>query len=156
MPYRAGTLQLSAATMLHITWMRKNRGEAICERHRRDSRIETFLPAVLTECRRRGVSEQTFVRVAAETPANLFGLSGRKGAIAPGFDADLVIVNDGVDEVIDSTKFLSKAKYSPFHGRRVSARVDLTMVRGQTVVATAWSTTSRRPAVSCARGGHSG
>ena len=36
---------------------------------------------------------------------------------------------------IDCNKFLSKAKYSPFHGRRVSARVDLTMVRGETVYA---------------------
>ena len=73
--------------------------------------------------------------LAAETPARLFGLSDRKGAIATGLDADLVIVDDSVDEVIDCAKFLSKAKYSPFHGRRVSARVDLTMVRGQTVYA---------------------
>jgi dihydroorotase-like cyclic amidohydrolase len=38
-----------------------------------------------------------------------------------------------VDEAIDCRKFLSKAKYSPFHGRRVCARVDLTMVRGEIV-----------------------
>jgi dihydroorotase-like cyclic amidohydrolase len=60
-------------------------------------------------------------------------VSDRKGAIALGLDADLVIIDDQVDDVIDCGKFLSKAKYSPFHGRRVSARVDLTMVRGQTV-----------------------
>ena len=97
--------------------------------------LETFLPAVLTECRRRGVSEQTFVRAASETPARLFGLSDRKGAIALGRDADLVIVDDAVDDMIDSARFESKAKYSPFHGRHVCARVDLTMVRGQTVYA---------------------
>jgi dihydroorotase len=97
--------------------------------------LETFLPAVLSECKRRGVSEQIFVKAAAESPARLFGLGDRKGAIAAGRDADLVIIDDRVDEVIDSAKFLSKAKYSPFHGRRVSARVDLTMLRGQTVYA---------------------
>jgi dihydroorotase len=97
--------------------------------------LETFLPAVLTECRHREVSEQVFVKAAAETPARLFGLGDRKGAIAPGLDADLVIVDDRVDEVIDSAKFLSKAKYSPFHGRRVSARVDLTILRGRTIYA---------------------
>jgi dihydroorotase (multifunctional complex type) len=97
--------------------------------------LETFLPAVLTECRRRGLSDQVFVRAASETPARLFGLDDRKGAIVPGLDADLVIVDDQVDEVIDCGKFLSKAKYSPFHGRRVSARVDLTMVRGEIVYA---------------------
>jgi dihydroorotase len=97
--------------------------------------LETFLPAVLTECRRRGVSEQTFVRVASEAPARLFGLSDHKGAIALGRDADLVIVDDAVDDMIDSARFESKAKYSPFHGRHVCARVDVTMVRGQTVYA---------------------
>jgi dihydroorotase len=95
--------------------------------------LETFLPAALTEFRRRGLSERVFVRLVSETPARLFGVSDRKGALAPGLDADLVIVNDDVDETIDCGTFLSKAKYSPFHGRRVTARVDLTMVRGRVV-----------------------
>ncbi len=97
--------------------------------------LETLLPAVLTQWRRRGLSDQAFVRAVAQTPANLFGLSDRKGIIAVGRHADLVIVDDDVDEVIDCSKFLSKAKYSPFHGRRVTARVDLTMVRGEVVYA---------------------
>jgi dihydroorotase (multifunctional complex type) len=97
--------------------------------------LETFLPALLTQCRRRGVSDQVLVRAASEAPARLFGLDRRKGAIAPGLDADLVIVDDAVDDVIDAGTFLSKAKYSPFHGRHVSARVDLTMLRGETVYA---------------------
>ena len=75
------------------------------------------------------------MQLAAETPARLFGISDRKGALAPGRDADLVIVDDHVDEMIDCAAFLSKAKYSPFHARRVTARVDLTMVRGRTVYA---------------------
>jgi dihydroorotase-like cyclic amidohydrolase len=87
------------------------------------------------------VSEQTFVRAASEAPAWLFGLSDRKGAIALGRDADLVIVDDAVDDMIDSARFESKAKYSPFHGRHVCARVDVTMVRGQTVYAEARLTT---------------
>jgi dihydroorotase (multifunctional complex type) len=97
--------------------------------------LETFLPAVLTQWRRRGLSDQAFVRAVSQTPANLFGVSDRKGTIAVGRQADLVIVDDAVDEAIDCNKFLSKAKYSPFHGRRVTARVDLTMVRGEVVYA---------------------
>jgi dihydroorotase-like cyclic amidohydrolase len=81
------------------------------------------------------LSDQAFVSAVSETPANLFGVSERKGAIAVGRDADLVIVDDGANESIDCSKFLSKAKYSPFHGRRVTARVDLTMVRGEIVYA---------------------
>jgi dihydroorotase (multifunctional complex type) len=97
--------------------------------------LETFLPAVLSEFRRRGLSEQLFVRLASETPARLFGISDRKGGLALGLDADLVIVDDHVDELIDCAAFLSKAKYSPFHGRRVTVRVDLAMVRGRIVYA---------------------
>ena len=97
--------------------------------------LETFLPAVFTEFRRRGITVQAFVRLVSETPARLFGISDRKGALAPGLDADLVILDDHVDERIDCAAFVSKAKYSPFHGRRVTARVDLTMVRGETVYA---------------------
>jgi len=97
--------------------------------------LETFLPAMLSEFRRRRLTEQAFVRLVSEKPARLFGISDRKGALAPGLDADLVIVDDQVDERIDCAAFLSKAKYSPFHDRRVTARVDLTMVRGRTVYA---------------------
>ena len=96
--------------------------------------LETFLPAVFTEVRRRGLTA-SLVQLAAEMPARLFGISDRKGALARGRDADLVIVDDHVDEMIDCATFLSKAKYSPFHARRVTARVDLTMVRGRTVYA---------------------
>src|SRR5205807_7335320 len=74
-------------------------------------------------------------RLVSQTSARLFGISDRKGALVPGRDADLVIVDDHVDERIDCAAFLSKAKYSPFHEHRVTARVDLTMVRGRTVYA---------------------
>src|SRR3984893_18516320 len=71
--------------------------------------LETFLPAMLSEFRRRRLTEQAFVRLVSEKPARLFGISDRKGAIAPGLDADLVIIDDEVDEAIDCRKFLSKA-----------------------------------------------
>ena len=95
--------------------------------------LETFLPVILTEWRQRGLSDQAFVDLACGRPARLFGLGDRKGALRPGLDADIVIVDDHVDETIDSSAFLSKAKYSPFHGRRVKARVDVTMLRGEIV-----------------------
>jgi dihydroorotase (multifunctional complex type) len=92
--------------------------------------LETFLSAVLTEWRHRGLSDQLFARVTAEVPAQLFGVAARKGAIRAGLDADIIIVDDHADEVIDTGRFLSKARYSAFHGKHTTARVDLTMVRG--------------------------
>jgi dihydroorotase len=95
--------------------------------------LETFLPVMLSEFLRRGLTVQDFVRLAAENPARLFRLYPRKGAIAVGSDADLAIVDDETRWQIDPGRFRSKAKYSPFAGREVRARADLTIVRGKTV-----------------------
>ena len=95
--------------------------------------VETFLPVMLTEFARRGLSASDFVRFAAENPARIFGLHPRKGGLAAGSDADLAIIDDTVSWRIDPGRFFSKARYSPYGGREVNARVDLTMVRGGVV-----------------------
>lgn len=95
--------------------------------------IETFLPVMLTEFIRRGLTGGDLVRLVAEGPARVFGLYPRKGVLAAGSDADLAIVDDVTEWSVDPTRFLSKAKYSPFAGRRVRGRAVLTMVRGHVV-----------------------
>ena len=95
--------------------------------------LETFLPVVLGAFVERGHGVGDFVRAAAANPARLFGLYPRKGAIAVGSDADLAIVDDAASWTIDPSRFRSKARYSPYAGREVAARVDLTMVRGRVV-----------------------
>lgn len=63
-------------------------------------------------------------------PSRLFGL--RKGVIAPGFDADLVVVEKS-QWVVKSSDFASKAKYTPFEGAVLRTRTAMTFVRGQLV-----------------------
>ncbi len=53
-----------------------------------------------------------------------------KGEIAEGFDADIVIVDESIEYVIDSSKFKSRAKFSPYDGEKVYGKVLLTMVSG--------------------------
>ena len=95
--------------------------------------LETFLPVVFGAFVERGYGVADFVRAAAANPARLFGLYPRKGAIAVGSDADLAIVDDAASWTVDPSRFRSKARYSPYAGRKVAARVDLTMVRGRVV-----------------------
>ncbi len=95
--------------------------------------LETFLPAVFSEFLRRDLTAADFVKLSAENPARLFGLYPRKGAIAVGADADIIIVDDETRWHVDPGRFRSKARYSPFAGREVRARADVTMVRGSAV-----------------------
>lgn len=97
------------------------------------SGVETFLPSMLTEFRRRGLRVEDFVRLCCANPARLFGLYPRKGAIAAGSDADIAIVDDETRWHIDPARFHSKAKYSPFAGREMTARAVTTLVRGAVV-----------------------
>jgi len=69
------------------------------------------------------------VKCMAETPAALLGLEN-KGYIKPGADADLIVVNVNDGYVINAANFESKAKYSPYEGRTVIAKVILTIVGG--------------------------
>jgi dihydroorotase (multifunctional complex type) len=95
--------------------------------------LETFLPVVLTEMRRRGFDENTFAAMASTNPARIFGLFPRKGVIAPGSDADLVVVEEDGEWPVSPSEFHSKAHYSPFAGYRARERAAMTLVRGTVV-----------------------
>ena len=67
-------------------------------------------------------------------PAKLLKLD-RRGSIAPGSEADVVIWDPDVYGRIDAGKFLSKSRNTPFHGRRVSGEVLMTVCAGNIVYA---------------------
>ncbi len=94
----------------------------------------TLFPYLYAEGYRAGrLGLRSFLRATSGGAAARFGLSGRKGAIAAGMDADLVLVDpDGVYEVRGS-ELLSKGTITPFEGMRLAGRIRLTMVRGRAV-----------------------
>jgi dihydroorotase len=69
------------------------------------------------------------VKLMSLNPSKIFNIEG-KGSIEPGFDADLTVVDLDREWVIDSSKFHSKAKFSPFDGFRVRGMVKATFVNG--------------------------
>ena len=73
------------------------------------------------------------VDLLATQPAKLFGLYPRKGTIAPGADADIVIF-DPRRSTRSAATHHSKADYNLYEGTTVTGAADLTMVRGNVIV----------------------
>ncbi len=106
--------------------------------------LETLLPLLLTAASgeygpaRLGLAD--IARLCCEGPARVFGLA-RKGRIAPGFDADLTLVDPDAAWFIGDKAIFSKCGWTPFTGWRARGAVSRTFVRGrlafdgQTVVA---------------------
>lgn len=94
--------------------------------------LETTLPLMMTRVLEGEISLDKFLRLTAYRPAALMRVVGR-GKIEKGYFADVAIVDCSVEYKIDSKKFLSKAKYSPFDGFKVKCKVDKTIVNGQLV-----------------------
>jgi allantoinase len=78
---------------------------------------------------------ETVARLYAEAPARRYGLFPRKGAIAVGGDADLVLIDPCRSWVISDAVVRSKAGWTPYAGRRVQGEAVATYLRGRQVAA---------------------
>ncbi len=80
------------------------------------------------------LSLNRFVEVVSTTPARLFGLYPRKGTIAPGSDADLVIWDPNADHVISARTHHMRVDYSMFEGWKVKGNARTVLSRGDVIV----------------------
>ena len=94
--------------------------------------LETTLPLMLTMVSRQQMSLSLLVKLLSENPARIFGLKS-KAKLEKGADGDLVLVDLKKKSRIDSSKFFSKAKYSPFDGFKTQGAVHTTIVGGRVV-----------------------
>jgi dihydroorotase len=95
--------------------------------------LETTLPLMLTEFKRRGIGYEKLAGMLSSRPAQIFGLSG-KGYLDKDFDADITIVDPKATGVIDSKQFETKAKFSPFDGMKIQGKPITTIVAGHVVM----------------------
>jgi dihydropyrimidinase len=96
--------------------------------------LQTMLPMLYSEGVLPGrISLKRFVEVTSTHAAKLFGLYPRKGDIAVGADADLVIFDPNLERRIDNSMLKSNSDYSPFEGWDVTGWPILTMRRGEIV-----------------------
>ncbi len=80
------------------------------------------------------MSLNRFVEITATMPAKLFGLFPRKGTIAVGSDADIVVFDPGETWAIRAAEHHSRVDYSLFEGRSVAGRVKKVFSRGELIV----------------------
>ena len=104
--------------------------------------VQSLLPAFLTEAMRRASGRLDVRRIAgfvawrlAAKPAQRFGLWPRKGRIAAGSDADIVLVDPEREWTLDRADVRTRSGATPYAGRRFTGAVVRTIVRGTTVFA---------------------
>ena len=93
---------------------------------------EYLLPALVSEGTKRGMGYNHMARVTSWNPAQRYGLN-KKGDIAPGFDADIALVDPAHTWTIRAAESPSTQGYTPFEGLELSARVESTFLRGQKI-----------------------
>src|SRR5882762_5864536 len=80
------------------------------------------------------ISLNRFVELTATSPAKIFGLFPRKGTIAPGSDADIVIFDPEKKVRLSAKTLHMKVDYNPYEGREVTGATDTVISRGRVIV----------------------
>jgi dihydropyrimidinase len=80
------------------------------------------------------ISLNRFVELVATAPAKLFGLYPRKGTIAPGSDADIVVFDPDTERVLSASTHHMNVDYSCYEGRSVLGVPEVVLQRGQVLV----------------------
>jgi allantoinase len=95
--------------------------------------LELSLAATWTGARARGFSPAELAGWMSRAPASLAGLADRKGAIAPGRDADLAIWDPDAEFTVDPRRLQQRHPLTPYEGRRLRGVVMTTFVGGERV-----------------------
>jgi dihydropyrimidinase len=106
--------------------------ETVCGGH---NGIETRMPVAFTKfVAERNMSLQRFVDITSANAAKLLGLYPRKGAIQPGSDADLVLIDPDLNKTLTMDDLHADSDYSIWEGFTCQGYPVLTMLRGKVIV----------------------
>src|SRR6266540_3793188 len=97
--------------------------------------IETRMSLVYDGGVRTGrISLNRWVELTSTSPAKIFGLFPRKGTIAPGSDADIVVFNPAKRQTLSAATLHMKVDYNPYEGREVQGVSEIVVSRGKVIV----------------------
>lgn len=106
--------------------------EDVCGGH---NGIETRMGIAFTEgVKRRGMSLQRFVELTSANAARILGMYPKKGAIAPGSDADIVLIDPNIRKRIALSDLHADSDYSIWEGWQVEGWPATTILRGKVIV----------------------
>lgn len=94
--------------------------------------VQTILPLLLTAVRDGWLDLTDIPRIVCEGPARAYGIAG-KGALRPGYDGDLVVVDPEEQGPLPLEWLRSRAAYSPYVGMRLAGWPETTVLRGRIV-----------------------
>ncbi len=130
-----GTIHVVATD--HVAYTREQKldpAQNVVQHRAGMSNLQVMLPMIYSEGVRAGrITLERFVEVTSTNPAKLFGLYPRKGTIAVGSDADLVLWDPDETRTIRNEDMFSGSGYSVHAGREVTGWPTLTLRRGEIV-----------------------
>jgi allantoinase len=97
------------------------------------SSLQFRLPAVWTEAQKRNFSLNDIVEWLCRKPAAFLGMDKRKGALAPGYDADIVVWDPHNKFAVSPDAIEHKHKVTPYEGRQLQGVVERTYLQGRLV-----------------------
>lgn len=80
------------------------------------------------------ISRRRWIEIACATPARMFGLYPKKGTIAPGADADIVVYDPRAEQTLSAETHHMNVDYSAYEGKRITGQVETVLSRGETVI----------------------
>ncbi len=95
--------------------------------------LDSTMSVLLDAAARGHLSYEDITRVYSQVPARNYGLWPRKGRLAPGADADVILVDPAATRTMRNADVHSKAGWTPFDGRTMRGRVVQTYLRGRLV-----------------------
>ncbi len=97
--------------------------------------VELRFPMLFSEgVLKKRISPERFLKVCSENPAKLFGMYPKKGVIAPGSDADIVIIDPDARHKVTHADLHERVDYTPYEGMELLCRVDTVISRGDVIV----------------------
>jgi len=129
-----GDMSIMATDHISTPFKVKTMGRTIADVSGGHNGIETRVGITYTEgVTKRKMSLERFVQVVSTNPAKILGLYPRKGAIAPGSDADICLLDPTVNRKLTKQDFHLE-DYSIWEGWQVSAWPVMTILRGKVAV----------------------